>query len=149
MPANWPGMTRPVLWTSRSGRTTAGGRLFLGLATAPATAAIEGQSVGLGRLGLKPVGRSDRPVSMTWWPAEWSLLACVSERTIDQRWLRPASSGRCSQTWTPGVRVAIGRNSPRMPSGASGLGSKLSCCASPPERKMKITDRAVPPGSPG
>jgi hypothetical protein len=79
---------------------------------------------------------------MMWWPAEWSFEAWVNDRTIDQRWLLRARSGRCSQIWTPGVRVEMGRNSPRMPSGASGLGSKLSCWASPPERKMKITDWA-------
>ena len=125
-----------MLWTSFSGRTTAGGRLFRAGSILPATAIIEGQSVDLGLLGSKPAGRSERPVSMIWWPAEWSFDGCVSDRTSDQRWLRLASSGRCSQIWTPGVRVAIGWNSPRMSSGASGLGSKLSCCASPPERKM-------------
>src|SRR4051812_48108781 len=34
-PANCPGRTRPVLWTSFSGRTTAGGRLFGGGAGYP------------------------------------------------------------------------------------------------------------------
>ena len=43
------------------------------------------------------------------------------------RALRAASSGRCSQICSPGVRVEIGANSPRMFSVAFGLGSKLSC----------------------
>jgi len=34
------------------------------------------------------------------------------------------------------VAVWIGLNSPRIPSGASGFRSKLSCWANPPERKM-------------
>ena len=41
--------------------------------------------------------------------------------------------------------MEIGRNSPRMPSGASGLRSKLSSCDRPPDRKMKITERARGP----
>ena len=135
-PANWPGMIRPVLWISVSGRTTAGGKLLRGAVSAPATAAIEGQSPGRGALGSNPEGRSDRPVSMMWWPAEWSFEPCVSDRTSAQRWLRSASRGRCSQISIPGVLVAIGRNSPRISAGASGLRSKLSSCDNPPERKM-------------
>ena len=47
-PANWPGMTRRVECTSRSGNTAAGGRLLRRRTTAPATEAIEGQSLGSG-----------------------------------------------------------------------------------------------------
>ena len=86
--------------------------------------------------GLKPGGNVLRPVSMIRWPAEWSFDGCVSDRTSAHRSDRAASSGRCSQIRTPGVRVAIGWNSPRMSSGASGFRSKLSCWARPPERKM-------------
>jgi hypothetical protein len=88
-----------------------------------------------GALGLNPAGVSLRPVSMMWWPSEWSFDLCVSERTRAHLSLIAASRGRCSVMRTPGVRVVIEANSPRMPSGASGLGSKLSCWASPPERK--------------
>ena len=63
-------MTRPEKWTSFSGRMTAGGRLLRGRVAAPATAAMEGQSVGFGADGLNPAGMSPRPVSMMWWPAE-------------------------------------------------------------------------------
>ena len=35
-----------------------------------------------------------------------------------------------------GVRVWMGRNSPRISAGASGLRSKLSSCERPPDRKM-------------
>ena len=104
--------------------------------TAPTTDAMAGWSVGLGRLGLNPVGVSPRPVSMMWWPSEWSFDRCVSDRTIAHLSDRAARSGRCSVTRTPGVRVGMLPNSPRMPSGASGFGSKLSCCASPPDKKM-------------
>ena len=65
----------------------------------------------------------------------------MSERHSAQRSLRAASIGRCSQTRTPADRVEIAAKSPRMSSGPSGLGSKLSCCARPPERKMKMTAR--------
>ena len=37
----------------------------------------------------------------------------------------------------------IDENSPRISTGASGLGSKLSCCVKPPDRKTRIVDFAV------
>ena len=125
-----------MLWTIRSGSTMAGGRLFRAAVTAPAMAARLGWSPGLGRLGLNPTGVSLRPVSMMWWPSEWSFDLCVSDRTTHHLSEHAASFGRCSVMRRPGVRVAVVPNSPRMASGASGFGSKLSCCASPPERKM-------------
>ena len=139
-------MTRPVVWMSVSGRTTAGGRLLTAGRAQPATAVIAGQSPGRGLFGSKPSGRTDRPVSMMWCDAEWSLDGCVSDRQSAQSRLRRASIGRCSQTRRPGVSAAMGRNSPRCSSGASGLGSKLSICDSPPERKIKTT--AFARGSP-
>jgi hypothetical protein len=63
-PANCPGMTRPLLWTNRSGNTTAGGRFVFERVTALAMAAMLGQSVGIGFDGLNPVGMADRPVIM-------------------------------------------------------------------------------------
>src|SRR5262249_54753777 len=101
-------MTRPEKWTNRSGKTAAGGRLLRGRVAVPAAAATEGQSLGRGRLALKPGGSWLRPLSIIMWPAEWSLLGCVRERTSDQRWLRRARSGKCSQIFRPGVLVAIG-----------------------------------------
>ena len=79
---------------------------------APAMAAIDGKSVPCGRLDRKVVGSCDRPVSIKYVAASCPLLVCVSERTRAQCWLRWASIGRCSQIWMPGVRVAIGLNSP-------------------------------------
>ena len=64
IPANCPGITRPVLWMRRSGSTAAGGRLFRGPVAVAAIAAIEGQSLGRGLFGSNPDGKSLRPVSM-------------------------------------------------------------------------------------
>jgi len=119
-----------------SGSTTAGGKLLRDFVTAPAIAARLGWSLACGLLGLNPVGASLRPVSMMWWPSEWSFDLCVSDRTTHHLSLHDASFGRCSVMRKPGVLVAVVPNSPRIASGASGFGSKLSCCASPPERKM-------------
>src|SRR5437868_1741621 len=83
-PADWPGINRPVEWTSFSGRTTAGGRLWRGAVDTPATAAMEGQSEGFGRDGSNPEGRSERPVSIMWCAAEWSFDSCVSDLTRAQ-----------------------------------------------------------------
>ncbi len=135
-PANWPGITRPVRWMSFSGKTSAGGRLSRRGRRSLATAAMLGQSVDCGFRGSKPGGNSDRPLSITMWPCECSLYEWVSERTSAHFSERFASRGRCSQTRTPGVAVRMAPNAPRTSAGASGFGSKLSCWARPPERKM-------------
>ena len=44
----------------------------------------------------------------------------------------PASRGISSQMSMPGTFVAIGRNSPRISAGASGLRSNVSRCVGPP-----------------
>ena len=56
-----------------------------------------------------------------------------------QRSMTFASPGMCSQIETPGAAVAIGRNSPRISSGASGLRSHMSIVAGPPESQIWIT----------
>ena len=61
-------------------------------------------------------------------------------QNLSETW---ASRGRCSLISRPGVRQAIGRNGPRIFSGASGLRSKVSSWLGPPNRKMKITDLAA------
>ena len=48
------------------------------------------------------------------------------DRTIESRCACRASSGKCSLIEMPGTLVAIGRNGPRMPSGASGFRSQVS-----------------------
>src|SRR5438270_1822662 len=121
-------MLRPLVWTRSSGRMAAGGRLFRDGVAAPAIAAIDGQSVGFGRLPLKPDGNGVRPLSMIMCPSEWPLLGWVKERTSAQSGLHWARRGRCSQIWMPGVLVAIGLNSPRIDCGALGFKSKLSSC---------------------
>jgi len=55
---------------------------------------------------------------------------------------RQASKGKCSQTCTPGRRVAIGRNSPRISAGASGFMSNMSIWLGAPVRKTIMTERA-------
>src|SRR5689334_12550457 len=49
-----------------------------------------------------------------------------------------------SETLRPGTLVAIGANGPRTSAGASGLGSKVECCAGPPFRKSTMHDLAFP-----
>ena len=68
---------------------------------------------------------------------------------MENRSARAASRGRYSQKRTPGRRVCVVPYSPRMPSGASGLGSNVSCCDGPPDWKMKTTDRAFRRGRRG
>ena len=60
-----------------------------------------------------------------------------------------ASRGRCSPISRPGVREAMGRNGPRIFSGASGFRSKVSSWLGPPNRKRKITDLARATGAAG
>ena len=56
-----------------------------------------------------------------------------------------ASSGRCSQSVTPGADVAIGSNGPRYSAGAFGFMSHMSMCDAPPHRKNRMVDLALPP----
>ena len=53
----------------------------------------------------------------------------------------PAGAG-ARRSAGPGVREAMGRNGPRIFSGASGFRSKVSSWLGPPNRKRKITERA-------
>ena len=78
-----------------------------------------------GRLTSKPVyiGR------FLWQPPLWYTL-----RTTAVLCIHRAVSGSSSQTSTPGALVAIGLNSLRMPSGASGFRSNMSCVGGPPCR---------------
>ena len=52
------------------------------------------------------------------------------------------SLGQCSVISTPGARVAIGLNSPRIPSGALGFKSNVSIWLGAPVRKTRINDLA-------
>ena len=121
---------------SFSGRIREEGREPEDGSSSAVSAAIEGQSPSVGLVGSKLGVVSDRPVIMMQCPLEWSFDAWLRDRQRAQDSLRFASSGRCSQIWSPGVFVAMGRNSPRISLGESGFRSKLSSCESPPERKM-------------
>ena len=67
---------------------------------------------------------------------------CDIDRTIASRSAIAASRGRCSQIETPGTFVAIGLNSPRIASGASGFMSNVSMWLGAPVRKTRIIDFA-------
>ena len=65
IPANWPGYTPWLEWTIFSGSTALPGQMPRRRVTAPATAAIDGQSLPWGWLARKLWGTSVRPVSIT------------------------------------------------------------------------------------
>src|SRR6516165_2317173 len=56
---------------------------------------------------------------------------------------RRASRGRSSEIDMPGTLVAMGRNSPRTVSGASGFMSHRSIWLGAPALKIRMTDRAL------
>src|SRR5688572_18811419 len=59
-----------------------------------------------------------------------------------------AKRGKCSLIRMPGMEVSMGRNSPRISAGASGLGSNVSMWLGPPaiQRRMQDLGRG-PPGA--
>ena len=59
-------------------------------------------------------------------------LTDVTERTTVTRSMMPAMFGKCSQISWPGTRVRIAFISPWISAGASGFGSKVSCCGGEP-----------------
>jgi hypothetical protein len=59
-------------------------------------------------------------------PLGWLVLRWLSERTTMYLSACRARCGRCSQTRMPGTLLAMGLNSPRISSGASGFMSKVS-----------------------
>src|SRR5262245_33502113 len=59
-----------------------------------------------------------------------------------RRWALRASRGSPSQMRTPGTVVAMGFNRLRAVSGASGLGSNVSCWGGPPSMYSTMQDRA-------
>src|SRR2546423_936508 len=91
----------------------------------PAMAAMDGSSTDCGLLDRNVEGTTERPVSIRYVPVSCPLSLCESERHSDQRWLRCASIGMCSQISMPGVFVAMALNSPRTSSGASGFMSNV------------------------
>ena len=104
-----------------------------------------GQSLVEGRLGVgvrlggevagqQPMGRRE---------VRGVVVASSSGRSPAGR-SGGASSGKCSLIRTPGVLVAIGLNSPRISSGASGLGSQVSSWLGPPHMKTSRHDFARP-----
>lgn len=68
-------------------------------------------------------------------------MRCSIDRNRHSLSIWAASMGKCSQTWMPGVLVAMGLNSPRISAGASGFMSHRSMWLGPPNRKMKMQER--------
>ena len=77
-----------------------------------------------GRPPIERIALTLQPLSP--WLVVCSLFMPRVERMIEYLSATPASSGINSQISTPGALVAIGRNSPRYSTGASGLRSKVS-----------------------
>ena len=100
-----------------------------------------GQSSARGAASPRGEGRpvSSSCVAVTWLTSEW-----CTERITARRCALAASAGKCSEIIRPGTLVAIGRNSPRTCSGASGLRSHVSCCAGPPHMKSRMHAFARP-----
>ena len=66
------------------------------------------------------------------------------ERTIASLSQMVAMRGNSSQICMPGTLVLMGLNSPRISTGASGFGSKVSCWGGPPCNQRNITFFALP-----
>ena len=94
---------------------------------------------------VEPGGILSMPVSIMCVACSWLGRPCVIERTTAQ----PVGPGRqaaagARRPCTPGARVAIGLNSPRISAGASGFRSNVSRWLGAPVRKIRITDFALP-----
>ena len=91
--------------------------------------------------GRPPTACRSRAGNPDWhWKASCAPADPTRERTNANRSARPATFGISSETWRPGILVAIGSNSPRTSRGASGFGSMVSCCGGPPSRWTLMTD---------
>src|SRR5205823_8834457 len=75
---------------------------------------------------------------------KWSVLDRQStERMIAWRSVRAARRGKCSQMRTPGTRVAMLWNGPRISTGASDFRSQVSRWLGPPDIQIRITARLL------
>ena len=101
--------------------------------------------------GRPPTDASSLARNPDWhWKASCSPAEPTSERRNANLSAIPAIFGINSVTWKPGSLVAIGLNSPRISSGASGFGSMVSSCGGPPSRWMlmiDLTDDFTPPAA--
>src|SRR5262245_48886422 len=82
------------------------------------------------------------PTIIQYAAAGWLPLACVIDRMMAHLSATRAERGKCSLIRIPLTLVSMGRNVPRISSGASGFRSHMSRCEGPPERKSRITERA-------
>ena len=90
---------------------------------------------GVGQLPVVMKG-----VARACWGMVWA-----SDRTTVHLSITAPRRRKCSQRRSPCARVAIGRNSPRMPSGASGFKSHMSVVEGPTTSQTKITECACGP----
>ena len=103
-----------------------------------------GQSLGDGPAASELGVGARWPVSRRCAVERCAASSWFIDRTIASRCACWASSGKCSLIEIPGTLVAIGRNGPRISSGASGLGSQVSSWLGPPHRKIRMHDFARP-----
>src|SRR3954467_11790664 len=83
------------------------------------------------------------PVVMNTVPGPCDGIVWASERTTLILSATSAILGRHSENCTPLALVSIDLNSPRMPSGASGLLSHISMVAGPPASQTRMTPLAL------
>lgn len=79
---------------------------------------------------------------------EWAWMSVVIERISATRCICFAVRGRSSLTCRPGTLLRIEPIVPRTSAGASGFGSKVSCCGGPPLRKSSTHGFARPKDEP-
>ena len=83
------------------------------------------------------------PTIIQYEAAGWLPVLCLMERMSENLSATRAMRGKCSLMDIPGARVTMGRNVPRISSGASGLRSNMSRWDGPPERNRRMTERAL------
>src|SRR5579883_630641 len=113
-----------------SPKVTYGGTATSVLSNRAATDPIEGYCIAA--VGLLPV-------VMNTAAGPWLGIVWYSERTIVSLSVTSATFGNVSAICTPFTFVAMDLNSPRIPSGASGLLSHISMVAGPPANHSRIT----------
>ena len=146
-PAPWPWVSstkRGALSGEWGIRLMAGGRAFP--APQPILASTEDIPGKSSRSGW-PWFSIGWPVNKRCGAVVWFTSVWVIDRIKQTLSSRRAMPGRCSHTRTPGRAVWMVENSPRYSTGASGFGSRVSCWAGPPHKKIKMQAFAFPVGA--
>ena len=142
-PGELAGNHPPGVVDERLGQDDRRGQVVAGSVSAPATAAIDGQSPGCGPVRVEP-WRQIRPARQHDVVAGRMIVRAVRERPDQRPQMAPLRPGGADarRSRFPESSWRSGRNSPRISAGASGFRSKLSSCDNPPERKIKMTEGA-------